>query len=822
MELNIYPYICDLIYFIENQIEKCGAGTVHTGQLKMELTYLLPLVDRCLSWLRVDEDNDLNALLNRINMLITKAKQDLDLLCDIGSSKLDDAICDILEEIWLLKPDIVLVLRLFPKLLPAFSTTPLLDKVLVGYIESLVDNLVFLLNNKADFVAPFKEEVEVLKGNLIFLKGFVSFILENSDHRFGDFSHFWNHVTAVAKKAASCTSSLLCLAHKSDDCIGFMPVDLLQSTKPAKSDVTCFYVGGLKLLPSRIMFTRKLDVFASDFVKFMLEAPMTKLNSSSYLLVYKDRVQNLQILLRSLLLYILCHNIHNESLVIFDLVVNEFWSFIYSLDNREMNEDLGNEFDLAISHLVQKMKPLASKILEIQKPALPFSPIDSIGCIDLVSQNLQRLLDHRIDLISPVTHQIEVVLAEIKIYKPFLEANVDQQGKLCKEMLHACKYLTGLFAKFEYLVDTFLVDPSPSWEDQLGDVVQKIKFFKEIVEFEYICKEEKDVRSDCQTSKPSTPIIDEAVVGLEDQIEILRERLIHGERKREIIPIIGMPGIGKTTLAKRIYNDRRTSDHFDIQAWCSVSPRHTASELVQDILISIVDLNDDIYKSKDLEKDSPDLVRQRLFGRRYLIVLDEMWNSQILDELQLCFPDNQNGSRILVTIGQKCEGLYFDEPLSVRLLTPEESWELLQVKYNHLRFCNQGESRKPPIPNENCPAEVGMEIAVKCEGLPLAIVLVAGFLVNTEDDKDWLTITTQAFMTTQISSEIYAFPKSTEIPVSKLKWLWVSEGFVKKDEVKKPEEVAEDYLNDLMGRSLTRKVLASGMAVLAFLSGYTF
>ncbi|XP_060211604.1 putative late blight resistance protein homolog R1B-14 [Lycium barbarum] len=729
MELNINSCLCDLINFIDG---KCGAGTVHTGKLKKELTYLLLLVDRSLSWFRVDEDSDLHALLIRIKILITKARQDLekarqdlDLPCDIGSSKLDDAICDILEEIWLLKPEMVLFLRLFAN---HPSLVKLLDKVLDGYIKTLVDNLDLLLNYKAAY---------------------------NYNKESNDFNNFWNHVTAVAKKAADCTSSLLCWAYKSDedkaDYIGFMPVDLLQSTKRAKSDITCFYVGGLKLLDVYIHFSCQVDVFAADFVNFILEAPMTKLNSGFYLLFYKDRVQNLQILLRSLLLYILVHNNHisvRAFLVFFDRVVNEFWLFVDSLDNPEMNEDLGKEFDLAISQLVQKMKPLASKIfvtaIKIQKATpLLLSQIDSIGYIDLVSRNLQRLLDHRIDLISPVTHQIEVVLAEIKIYKPFLEGSVDQQGELCKEMLEVCTHMSGLFVKFEYLVDKFLVDPSPTWEDQLGYVVQNIKFFKEIVEFMYICKEKKDVRSDCQTSKPSTPIIDEAVVGLADQIDILIERLFDDESSLKIIPIIGMPGIGKTTLAKRIYYDRRISYGFDIQAWCSVSPRHTARELLQDILTSIVDLNDDVYKSKDLEKDSPDLVRQRLFGSRYLIVLDEMWNSQILEELQLCFPDNQNGSRILVTSGQKSPD--FDEPLSVRFLTLEESWELLQVKYNHLRLCNQGGCHKPPIPNEKFSAEDGIKIVVKCGGLPLAIVLVAGFLLNTEDDKDWLTITTQAF-----------------------------------------------------------------------------
>ncbi|XP_059306445.1 putative late blight resistance protein homolog R1B-17 [Lycium ferocissimum] len=459
-----------------------------------------------------------------------------------------------------------------------------------------------------------------------------------------------------------------------------------------------------------------------------------------------------------------------------------------------MNEDLGKEFDLAISHLAQKIEPVASKILESTirirtSTALPFSQIDSLRCIDLVSENLQRLLDHRIDSIAPVTHHIEVVLAEIKIFKPFHQGKIDQQSER-REVLDACNHMTNLFAKFEYVIDTFLVNPSPTWSTQLDDVIEEIKLFKEIVELVHIYKEKKDVTSDCrQTSKPSTPIIDEAVVGLEDQIKILMSRLTGGGAELKIIPIIGMPGIGKTTLAKRIYNNRRTADHFDIQAWCSVSSGHTVSELVQDILISIVDLRDDVYKSKEL--NSPELLYRRLYRRRYIIVLDEVWNSQIFDELLRCFPDNQNGSRILVTSGQEREDPYFDEPLSVRLLTPEESWELLQVKYNQLRFCNQEESRKPPIPNKNIPAKVGKKIAVKCEGLPLAIVLVAGFLVNIEDDKDWRTFTSETY-----------FDESTEIPISKLTWLWVSEGFVKKDEVKKQEEVAEDYLNDLMGRSL--------------------
>ncbi|XP_075081863.1 putative late blight resistance protein homolog R1A-3 [Nicotiana tabacum] len=821
--MDLKSNIGDLIKFIGKEviIERSHLQIV---TLKMELIFLLQLVHSAPSWISVDEDNELRDLLDRFRSLIKKARRDLHLTCEIGRSEmakteLERVAFDLLKEIWRLKPDIVLVLRI------SKDTIGVLD----GYIESLVDNLEYLLKFRAEFLAPVKGKLELLKGNLKHLYRFVSFILKNFNNRPNDVNNCWDCVAGVIKEAASCISSL-CLAEDSDDCISLILVDLLKSSKP--------YVEALKVLPSVLSFSWELDVFAKDFVNFILQAPITELNSRSYLLVYKDCVQKLQNLLRSLLVYILCNEVQKESLIIFDLVVNEFWSFINSLDNREMDEDLGKEFDLAISHLVQKMEPLASKILQCtimvqRSTGLGFSQIDSLGCIDLVSQNLLRLLDHSNDSIAKIKLQIKFVLAELKIFKPFLENNVDQLGER-KEVLDVCNQMTNLFVKFEYVVEYFLFRLYYKGNNLLHNVIEEIKFFKDIVEFSQIYTEKKDVPSDCQTSKPSTPIIDEAVVGLEDQIEILMARVIGGGTELNTIPVIGMPGIGKTTLAKRIYNDRRTSDHCDIRAWCSVSPGHTVSELAQDILISIVDPSNDIYKSEEgKELDYLDLLRRQLHRGRYLIVLDEVWDSDILDELHRCFPDNHNGSRILVTSGRKYEDPLFDEPLLVRLLTPEESWELLQVKYNHLRLCTREEFRKPPIPNENCPAEVGKEIAANCRGLPLAIVLVAGFLVSLEDNSDWLTITEEAFSSktnrdvgdcNEIIELSYknmpsylrqcflyfaALPMSTEISLSKLTWLWASEGFLRRDEVKKPEEVAEDYLNDLIGRSLVMEARRS-------------
>ncbi|KAI3467120.1 hypothetical protein Pfo_023783 [Paulownia fortunei] len=134
----------------------------------------------------------------------------------------------------------------------------------------------------------------------------------------------------------------------------------------------------------------------------------------------------------------------------------------------------------------------------------------------------------------------------------------------------------------------------------------------------------------------------------------------------------------------------------------------------------------------------------------------------------------------------------------------EESWKLMQEKLFQKEIC--------PVEL----VEVGKEIAKKCKGLPLAVAVVAGLLSRMEKKKSqWEQVAESLNSLIVKLSYIHlpnhlkpcflycgAFAASKEIPVQKLLRLWVAEGFVPKSELKSVEDIAEDYLMDLIGRSL--------------------
>ncbi|PHT44444.1 hypothetical protein CQW23_13602 [Capsicum baccatum] len=121
--------------------------------------------------------------------------------------------------------------------------------------------------------------------------------------------------------------------------------------------------------------------------------------------------------------------------------------------------------------------------------------------------------------------------------------------------------------------------------------------------------------------------------------------------------------------------------------------------------------------------DVADMLRKQLFGTRYLIVLDDVWDTTTWDDLTRPLPEVKKGSRIILTTRQKevaFHGKGNTDPLNLRLLSPEESWELIQ---------------KRAFGDQSCPdelLEVGKEIAENCMGLPLVADLIAGVIAERE------------------------------------------------------------------------------------------
>ncbi|KAL0298499.1 UNVERIFIED_CONTAM: putative late blight resistance proteinR1A-10 [Sesamum radiatum] len=366
-------------------------------------------------------------------------------------------------------------------------------------------------------------------------------------------------------------------------------------------------------------------------------------------------------------------------------------------------------------------------------------------------------------------------------------------------------------------------------QDNISDVYQKLQKVtkgmdsivrqamesaKDSTEGENLLKH-RDSSSASSSSGLLTPTAGRhVVVGFEDDLMTIKHRLCGQSSKLHVVPILGMGGIGKTTLARTAYDDQLVMEHFQIRAWVKVSQDYSIQEILSNLLVSIKPSNEN--QCDELLAEN---VYKGLKGMRYLIVVDDVWSTKAWDDVKMIFPDDDNGSRIVVTtrlldIATYAQFSSSSAPHEVHFLDEDQSWNLL---------------RQMVFKQEDCPVElekIGKLIARSCRGLPLAIVVIAGLLSTVgRNQASWediaenvnVAVTTNYEQFAKILSLSYihlpqhlrpcflymgGFPEDYEIHVWKLIKLWVAEGFIKSSESKSFEEEAEEYLEDLVKRSL--------------------
>ncbi|WVZ14198.1 hypothetical protein V8G54_011764 [Vigna mungo] len=280
-----------------------------------------------------------------------------------------------------------------------------------------------------------------------------------------------------------------------------------------------------------------------------------------------------------------------------------------------------------------------------------------------------------------------------------------------------------------------------------------------------------------------------------------------------ILSIVGMGGLGKTTLAQHVYNDPKMETKFDIRAWVCVSDHFDILTVTKTILEAITKSKDD---SEDLEMVHGRL-KEKLSGKKFLLILDDVWSERREEWEAVRTPLSYGapGSRILVTTRvEKVAHNMRSRVHRLKQLEEDEGWTVFEEQALKGDDVELNDEKK----------EIGRRIVEKCNGLPLALKTIGNLLRTKSSLSDWKSVLKSDIWDLPKEVEILPalllsyqhlpsnlkrcfaycalFPKNYEFDKDELILLWMAEGFLHySPQNNNLEEIGEQYFDDLLTRS---------------------
>ena len=234
-------------------------------------------------------------------------------------------------------------------------------------------------------------------------------------------------------------------------------------------------------------------------------------------------------------------------------------------------------------------------------------------------------------------------------------------------------------------------------------------------------------------------VINSDVIGKENDKQKIIDLLLQDSdhKSLSVIPIVGIGGLGKTTLAKTVFNDKSLDESFPLKMWVCVSNDFELQHLLVKILnsASVGDsapnfIHQENIKNLDVQQLQSHL-RNTLAGKKFLLILDDVWNEDHVKWMQVknLIQVGDEGSKVLVTTSSHSIAKMMCTNISYTLqgLSREDSLSVF-LKWSF----KEGEEKKHPTL-----IEIGKEIVKKCGGLPLALRTLGSSLFLKDDIEEW-------------------------------------------------------------------------------------
>ncbi|KAH0681831.1 hypothetical protein KY289_019583 [Solanum tuberosum] len=271
----------------------------------------------------------------------------------------------------------------------------------------------------------------------------------------------------------------------------------------------------------------------------------------------------------------------------------------------ESSENNINEVDFSAPDLLQEIEQMKGDIRQVflkdpESSQLRFPMDDGFLFMNL-------LLRHLNDLLISNVYSVALIKKEIGMVKQSLE------------------FLRSFFGKVRQTLDDTSEVVKDCWVRALDvayeaeHVTDKIKLI--VAEVTSLRQEDKngedplDAKSSDEPIESTSSSFVEVTVGHEeDESWIIDQLLDEHESELDVISIVGMPGLGKTTLANKVYKNTLVASHFNVRAWCTVSQKYNKSKVLGEILQQVP-----VSEKKEGEDDLAEKLRRALLDKRYLL-----------------------------------------------------------------------------------------------------------------------------------------------------------------------------------------------------------